>query len=68
VRRIVRHGIDGVIVSQNTMAALADALAKLTGDESTRSAYGSRAPNVVERFPFESALDRWERLFRAISF
>jgi GalNAc-alpha-(1->4)-GalNAc-alpha-(1->3)-diNAcBac-PP-undecaprenol alpha-1,4-N-acetyl-D-galactosaminyltransferase len=68
VRRIVRHGIDGVIVSQNTMAALADALAELMGDESTRSAYASRAPDVVERFPFEGALDRWEELFRAISF
>jgi GalNAc-alpha-(1->4)-GalNAc-alpha-(1->3)-diNAcBac-PP-undecaprenol alpha-1,4-N-acetyl-D-galactosaminyltransferase len=68
VRRIVRHGIDGVIVSQNTMAALADALAKLMDDERTRAVYASRALEVVERFPFESALDRWEELFRAISF
>jgi glycosyltransferase involved in cell wall biosynthesis len=68
VRRIVRHGIDGLIVRQNTMAALADTLTKLMGDESTRAAYASRAPEVVERFPFESALDRWEELFRTISF
>lgn len=68
VRRIVRQGIDGVIVNQNTMAALADALAKLMSDERMRSAYASRAPEVVERFPFESALERWEELFRAISF
>jgi glycosyltransferase involved in cell wall biosynthesis len=68
VRRIVRHGIDGVIVSQNTMAALADALAELMGAERTRAVYASRALEVVERFPFESALDRWEELFRAISF
>ena len=67
VRRIVRHGIDGLIVSQNTMAALADALAKVMGDETTRAAYASRAPEVVVRFPFESALERWEELFRAIS-
>ena len=68
VRRIVRHGIDGVIVGEQTMAALADALARLMGDEVTRKAYASRAPEVVERFPFESALAKWDELFRAISF
>ncbi len=68
VRRIVRHGIDGVVVSENTMAALADALVMLMRDERARAAYASRALEVVERFPFESALERWEELFRAISF
>lgn len=68
VRALVRHGIDGVIVSQNAMAALADALARLMRDETQRKAYASRALEVVERFPFESALEQWEELFRAISF
>ena len=68
LRRIVRHGIDGVIVSQNTMAALADGLASLMRDDAKRAAYASRAPEVVARFPFESALEQWEELFRAISF
>ena len=67
VRTLVRHGIDGVIVSQNTMAALADALANLMRDDAKRAAYASRAPEVVARFPFESALEQWEELFRAIS-
>lgn len=68
VRTLVRHGIDGEIVSQNTMAALAEALAKLMGDDDERARYASRASEVVERFPFESALEQWEELFRAISF
>jgi hypothetical protein len=67
VRTLVRHGIDGVVVSQNTMAALAEALASLMRDDATRASYASRALEVVERFPFESALERWEALFRAIS-
>jgi glycosyltransferase involved in cell wall biosynthesis len=67
VRALVRHGVDGEIVSQNTMAALAGALARLMRDESQRKTYASRAPEVVERFPFESALEQWEELFRAIS-
>jgi glycosyltransferase involved in cell wall biosynthesis len=68
VRALVRHGIDGLIVSQNTMAALADALATVMRDETQRKAYASRAPEVVERFPFEAALEQWDELFRAISF
>jgi glycosyltransferase involved in cell wall biosynthesis len=67
VCRLVRHGIDGVIVSEQTMAALADALARLMGDEIKRKAYASRASEVLERFPFESALAKWDDLFRAIS-
>jgi len=67
VRRLVRDGIDGVIVSQQTMAALADALATLMRDDGQRKAYASRAAEVVERFPFESALEQWDELFRAIS-
>lgn len=68
VRTLVRHGIDGVIVGEQTMAALADALARLMGDGVTRKAYASRAPEVLERFSFESALAKWDELFRAISF
>lgn len=68
VRALVRHGIDGLIVSNDTMAALAGALAELMGDELKREAYASHAPEVLERFPFESALEKWEELFREISF
>jgi glycosyltransferase involved in cell wall biosynthesis len=68
VRALVRHGVDGVVVSQNTMLALANALADLMGEEVKRQTYASRAPEVVERFPFESALEQWDALLREISF
>jgi GalNAc-alpha-(1->4)-GalNAc-alpha-(1->3)-diNAcBac-PP-undecaprenol alpha-1,4-N-acetyl-D-galactosaminyltransferase len=68
VRTLVRHEIDGVIVSEQTMAALAATLSSLMSDEDRRQAYASRAPEVVDRFPFESAFEQWEELFRAISF
>lgn len=67
VRALVRHGIDGVVVTQQTMVALANALAELMNDETKRKAYASRAPEVLERFSFESALEKWDELFRAIS-
>jgi GalNAc-alpha-(1->4)-GalNAc-alpha-(1->3)-diNAcBac-PP-undecaprenol alpha-1,4-N-acetyl-D-galactosaminyltransferase len=68
VRALVRPGVDGVVVGQHTMAALAEALASLMSDDVRRSAYASRAPEVVERFPLELALEQWDELFRAISF
>jgi glycosyltransferase involved in cell wall biosynthesis len=68
VRALVRQGIDGVIVSEQTMSALAVALAGLMSDEVKRRAYASRAREVLERFPFDSALAKWEELVRAISF
>ncbi len=68
VRALVRHGIDGLIVTENTMTALADALAALMDDEVKREAYASRASEVLERFPLESALEKWEELLREISF
>ena len=58
----MRDGVDGVIVSQQTMAALAEALASLMNDENRRKAYAARAPEVVERFSLESILERWEEL------
>lgn len=67
VRALVRDGIDGIIVDGNTMAALAEALAELMGDETKRATYASRAPEVTRRFSFESALERWDELFREIS-
>jgi glycosyltransferase involved in cell wall biosynthesis len=68
VRTLVRHGIDGLVVGQHTMAALAEALARLMSDETRCKSYASRATEVVGRFPFESVLGQWNQLFRAISF
>jgi glycosyltransferase involved in cell wall biosynthesis len=68
VRTLVRDGIDGVIVTEQTMAALAEALARLMRDEVTRKAYASRAAEVLVRFSTESSLAKWDELFRAISF
>ncbi|HEX2272136.1 MAG TPA: glycosyltransferase [Pyrinomonadaceae bacterium] len=68
VRALVRHGVDGLIVSNNTMAALADALADLMGDETKRAAYASSAPEVTRRFSFAAAIERWDELLREISF
>lgn len=62
VRRIVRHGIDGLIVTQNSHAALAVALEGLMSDEVERKRLAARAPEVVNRFSMQAALMKWDEL------
>lgn len=62
VRTLVRDGIDGLIVTENSMAALASALARLMGDEVERKACAARAPDILTRFSMESALEKWDAL------
>lgn len=61
VRALVRNGIDGVIV-RGELPELAAALESLMRDEGRRSALAARAPEVLTRFPIESALQAWDDL------
>lgn len=66
VRALVRDEVDGLIVKQNTMAALASALAQLMGDEVKRNAFAARAPEILTRFSMESALEKWDALLAEV--
>lgn len=62
VRALVRHGVDGLIVNENSTPALADALERLMSNETERESYAARAPEVVDRFSMQSALRQWDEL------
>ena len=62
VRSLVREGIDGVIVKEDSVAVLAKWLAMLMRDGPTREAMAMRAPEVVTRFPLEASLSAWDKL------
>jgi GalNAc-alpha-(1->4)-GalNAc-alpha-(1->3)-diNAcBac-PP-undecaprenol alpha-1,4-N-acetyl-D-galactosaminyltransferase len=66
VRSLVRDGVDGLIVSTNNTPALAAALASLMGDDAARQALAERAPEVLARFPIESALAKWDVLLDGV--
>lgn len=66
VRSLVRDEVDGLIVKQNSMAALASALSQLMGDEVKRKACAARAPEVLTRFSMESALEKWDTLLAEV--
>ena len=66
VRSLVRDGIDGLIVREDSVSALAKALSTLMGDEAKRRAYATRAPEVVTRFPLEASLSAWDELLQSV--
>jgi glycosyltransferase involved in cell wall biosynthesis len=62
VRSLVRHGIDGLLVPDSTVASLASALRTLMMDDALRQRYAARAGEVVTRWPMASALEAWDVL------
>ncbi len=61
-RNIIRDGIDGVLVADGSVTAMAASLDRLMGDEAERNRLGVRAREVVERFDAEKIMAMWERL------
>jgi glycosyltransferase involved in cell wall biosynthesis len=66
VRSLVRDGIDGLIVRPYGKAALAAALASLMGNDAARQSLAARAPEVLNRFSMESALQQWDELLAQV--
>ncbi len=64
---IIRDGIDGVLVPQNDVKALALAMDHLMADEDKRKRLASCAPEVVQRFGVEKIVNRWESLLVDVS-
>lgn len=66
-REIVRPGVDGVLVHNGDVPALAAALSAAMADEAGRQAMAQRAIDVRERFSARRVLDLWQALFDAAS-
>lgn len=62
IGRLVRHEVDGLVVKGETAADLAVALERLMKNEDERKSYASRAPEVVNRFSLQAALQKWDEL------
>ena len=62
IGRLVRHEIDGLVVKDDSVAALAAALERLMNNETERRSFASRAPEVVNRFSMQAALQQWDEL------
>jgi glycosyltransferase involved in cell wall biosynthesis len=62
-RDIIRHGVDGLLVPPDDMAALSNALARVMGDVALRGQLASRSTQARERFSVEKIGQMWETLF-----
>jgi len=65
-RHIIRHGVDGELVPDQNVDALASTLERMMADEALRQVYGERAREVLERFAFTRVMAIWNTLFDSV--
>ncbi|MEO1340674.1 MAG: glycosyltransferase family 4 protein [Cyanobacteria bacterium J06635_13] len=59
---MIRQDIDGLLVPNRDVSALARAIESLMDDEPKRKALAARAPEVLERFGLDATVAEWEIL------
>jgi GalNAc-alpha-(1->4)-GalNAc-alpha-(1->3)-diNAcBac-PP-undecaprenol alpha-1,4-N-acetyl-D-galactosaminyltransferase len=62
-RDIIRHGVDGLLVSPLQVEEFAAAMDRLMSDPAERARFSARAPEIVGRYSIQKILQRWDELF-----
>jgi GalNAc-alpha-(1->4)-GalNAc-alpha-(1->3)-diNAcBac-PP-undecaprenol alpha-1,4-N-acetyl-D-galactosaminyltransferase len=63
-REMITDGVDGLLVPNEDVGALAMAMDRLMGDEALRHELGEKATSITARFSIESVMARWETVLR----
>ncbi|MEL6927024.1 MAG: glycosyltransferase family 4 protein [Cyanobacteria bacterium J06600_6] len=65
-KEMIRQDIDGLLVPNRDIDALATAMASLMSDESRRQRLAAKAPEVLDRFGLEAIVTQWESLIHRL--
>lgn len=65
-REIIVDGLDGIIVKDQDVIALADGLRMLMSSESLRKQLGENAIRDIKRFSPDRIITRWENMFQSL--
>ena len=64
---IIQHGINGLLVPEGDIKALANAMRKVMTDEAYRRMLSQNARKVVDTYSEEAVMKQWIRLFTSIT-
>jgi GalNAc-alpha-(1->4)-GalNAc-alpha-(1->3)-diNAcBac-PP-undecaprenol alpha-1,4-N-acetyl-D-galactosaminyltransferase len=64
-REMIRDGVDGLLVPDGDIAALAAAIERVLTDDALRTALAAHASEILERFSIERIAALWDELFSA---
>lgn len=64
---IIQHGINGLLVPDGDIKALANAMRKVMADEAYRRMLSQNARKVVDTYSEEAVMRQWIRLFTSIT-
>jgi glycosyltransferase involved in cell wall biosynthesis len=63
---IIQNGVDGYLVENGNIVALASTILKLIEDENLRKTMGTKAKENVKRYLPETVVKQWDELFKAL--
>lgn len=65
-REIIHDGVDGILVENEDVEALSNAMDRLMGDEQERNRLGNNARQVIDRFSIDIIMNQWEALIHKL--
>ncbi len=63
---MIRHDLDGLLVPNQNLTALAEAMESLMSNEQKRQQLAAKAPEVIERFGLKAIIAQWEALIQKL--